>query len=108
MNIGRRSLLERVALASQHTERTLSEQAHLLGMTAGRFRELRAKARAAGHRVEEERPVNRTGLASPRWLRILADMTKNPPCKQCGCRGRHDCTKGKILEYARSGEAATG
>ena len=91
MNIGRRSLLERVALASQGTPsaRCRKQQAHLLGMTAGRFRELRAKARAAGYRVEEERPINRTGLASPKWLRILADMTKDPPCKQCGCRGRH-------------------
>lgn len=102
-----RPLLERVALASQATQRTIAEQAHLLGIDTDRYRELRERARAAGFRVEEEREVNRTGLASPKWQRVLADMEKAPPCAIDGLRGDHRCTKGRIQDFARSGEAAT-
>lgn len=107
MTAERRFLLERVARATQATQRTISEQAHLLGMNTDRFRELRKEARAAGFRVEEEREVNRSGLASSKGQRILAQM-QGPGCPVDGCRGPHKCTKGRIQDFARSGEAATG
>ena len=102
-----RFLLERVALASQNTSRTIAEQAHAMGMATDRFRQLRVRARAAGFRVEEEREVHRTGLASPKWERVLAQMG-GPACGVCGLHGSHKCTSGRILDFARSGEAASG
>lgn len=96
-----RSLLERVARVSQ-TGRTISEQAHAMGVNTDTFRGLRRKARAAGFRVDDEREVHR-GRPSPRWQSVLAEMEASPPCPVDGLRGTHKCTAGRIQDYARSG-----